>query len=120
MIHVIHFYLVSRPKAREFVAAFRGGAGYASLRRHFPQLIAVDLLGSRGCPGAYLSIEFWASEEAYRKAAGDPSVAKELSRHLEGLVTDCVDLGIFAFPSRDDAESGLQATSRGPTDDCYR
>lgn len=104
MIHVIRFYVVAPEKVSAFMSMFRDGGIYREITRHLqPGLIAIDLLRNLEIGTAFVSQEFWISEEAYRAAQTAPAQSV-LTRLLVKMTMSgsCWDLGPFVFPPRID------------------
>ena len=104
MIHAVRFYVVSPEKDPAFQAMLGEGGLYRELTRHLQHgLIEINLLRSQILESAYLSTEFWVTEDAYL-AAQDATEQSVLTRLLKNMTISCLDLGPFAFPPRVDTE----------------
>ena len=114
MIHVIHFYVVAPENASAFISMFRDGGIYRELTRHLqPGLIAIDLLRNIDFGTAFVTQEFWISEDAYRAAQIAPAKSV-LARLLVKMTLNgvCWELGAFAFPPRiDDKWQDISTTA---------
>ena len=97
MIDSIRIYHVKPSRMTEFVAAFRKGGMWHELARSLPGFVATDLLESRELPQAFLSIDFWETEDACMRAQ-DSHQARVLAQLLSDVTISTVNLGIFAFP----------------------
>jgi len=100
LIHVVRFYVVAPEKVSAFISMFRDGGIYRELTRHLQAgLVAIDLLRSLEFRTAFVSQEFWLSEEAYRAAQVAPAQSV-LVKLLHNMTLSCLDLGPFVFPPR--------------------
>jgi hypothetical protein len=81
---------------------FRDGGIYRELTRRLQWgLIAIDLMRSLEFKTAFITQEFWLSEEAYRTAQNAPAQSV-LARLFVKTTMSCLDLGLFVFPPRID------------------
>jgi hypothetical protein len=120
MIHAVRFYLVAPAKVSAFTSMFRNGGLYREITRHLqPGLIAIDLLRSNELMTAYLTLEFWSSEHAYRSAQNAPAQSV-LIKLLRNMTISCFDLGPFTFPPRMDCDHQWQDISTTAVADCIK
>jgi heme-degrading monooxygenase HmoA len=120
MIHAVRFYLVAPEKVSAFTSMFRDGGLYRELTRHLqPGLIAIDLLRSNELQTAYLTLEFWLSEDAYRSAQKAPAQSV-LIKLLRNMTISCRDLGLFTFPPRMDCDHQWQDISTTAVAHCIK
>lgn len=120
MIHVVRFYVVAPEKVSAFISMFRDGGIYRELTRHLqPGLIAIDLLRSLEFKTAFVTQEFWLSEEAYRAAQVAPAQSV-LVRLLLKMTTSCLDLGSFVFPPRMESDYQWQDISTTAVAHCVK
>ena len=120
MIHVVRFYFVAPEKVSAFISMFRDRGIYRELTRHLqPGLIAIDLLRSLEFRTAFVTQEFWLSEEAYRAALNAPAQSV-LVRLLHNMTTSCLDLGPFVFPPRMENDHQWQDISTTAVAHCIK
>jgi hypothetical protein len=98
MIHSIHLYVVTPERIADFIRTVCHGAVWLSLIRPTPSgLIAMNLLRSHTLSTGFVTIEYWASEEAYLEAMRSPA-DRTLVPRIEQLSLSCFDLGAFSIP----------------------
>lgn len=120
MIHVIRFYVVAPEKVSAFTSMFGDSGLYRELTRHLqPGLIAIDLLRSLEFKTAFISQEFWLSEEAYRAAQIAPAQSV-LVKLLRNMTMSCLDLGPFVFPPRMENDQQWQDVSTTAVAHCIK
>ena len=66
MFVVVWQFEIAEEKVPAFEAAYGPEGGWAQLFRKSPQYLGTELLHDAFVPGAYLTIDRWASEEAFR------------------------------------------------------
>ena len=120
MIHAIRFYVVAPEKVSAFISMFHDGGIYRELTRHLQsELIAIDLLRSLELKTAFISQEFWLSQEAYRAAQIAPAQSV-LVKLLHNLTISCLDLGPFVSPPRMEDEEQWQDVSTTAVAHCIK
>jgi hypothetical protein len=82
-------------------------------------LIAIDLLRSLEFKTAFISQEFWLSEEAYRAAQIAPAQSV-LVKLLRNMTMSCLDLGPFVFPPRMENDQQWQDVSTTAVAHCIK
>lgn len=99
---------------------FKDGGLYRELTRQLqPGLIAIDLLRSLEVETAYVTQEFWLSEEAYRFAQKAPAQSV-LTRLLRNMTLCSLDLGTFNFPPRMENDQQWQNVSTSAVAQCIK
>jgi heme-degrading monooxygenase HmoA len=94
-VHVILWRFLPRPgREAAFVAAYGDDGGWAQLFRTSDGFLGSELM--RGSDGVYLTVDRWASEEAYRAFAGAEAARyAQLDAACSELTTEETFLGAF-------------------------
>jgi hypothetical protein len=97
-MHVVIWEFVVRERyASEFGATYSAEGAWAELFRHDPSYLGTEVLVDRGRPLRFLTIDRWASAEAYtRFRSGHARAYAELDRRCEAWTESEVFLGEFA------------------------
>jgi heme-degrading monooxygenase HmoA len=66
MFVVVWQFEIAEDKVQDFEAAYGPGGSWAQLFRHSPHYLGTELLRDAYIPGAYLTIDRWASEDDFR------------------------------------------------------
>jgi heme-degrading monooxygenase HmoA len=86
MFVVVWQFEVAEEKVAGFEAAYSPDGAWAQLFRHSPEYRGTELLRDAYIPGTYLTIDRWASEEAFR------AFRKEHDQEYETLDRSCDSL----------------------------
>ena len=97
MYVVIWEFVVHERYASEFVATYGSDGAWAELFRLDAGYVSTELLVDRGRPRRFLTIDRWASAEAYARFRNEHASAyAELDRRCESWTESEVFLGEFA------------------------
>jgi heme-degrading monooxygenase HmoA len=96
MFVVVWQFEISEEKIAAFEASYGPGGAWAELFRTSPQYIGTELLRDAYIPGAYLTIDRWASEEDFRafRREHDPEY-EALDRACDALTSRETRIGAF-------------------------
>ena len=83
MFVVVWQFEIAEQKIAGFEAAYGPDGSWAQLFRRSPKYLGTELLRDAYIPGAYLTIDRWASEEDFR------AFRKEHDREYEALDREC-------------------------------
>ena len=86
MFVVVWRFEIVEEKVPAFEAAYGPGGAWAQLFRASPHYLGTELLRDAYIPGSYLTIDRWASEDAFR------AFRKEHDQEYEALDRSCDDL----------------------------
>lgn len=97
MFVVIWQFEIVEEKIAAFEAAYGPDGAWAQLFRTSPDYLGTELLRDAYIPGAYLTIDRWASEEAFRAFRKDHDPQYEsLDRRCDALTTRETRIGAFS------------------------
>jgi heme-degrading monooxygenase HmoA len=98
MFVVIWQFEVSEEKVTAFEAAYSPEGSWAQLFRSSPDYRGTELMHDAYVPGAYLTIDRWASEEAFRGFRKDHDAAYEaLDRTCDSLTAHEIRIGAYTI-----------------------
>jgi heme-degrading monooxygenase HmoA len=98
MFVVIWQFEIAEEKTAAFEAAYGGDGAWAQLFRTSPHYIGTELLRDAYVPGSYLTIDRWASEDAFRAFRKDHDSGYEsLDRSSDALTTRETRIGAFTL-----------------------
>ena len=94
MIYVVHLYECTPKHSSLFTSAFDHDGPLAEIGKYLPGHVHTQLRPHSSRPHTYLAIEFWLTEDDYRRAS--PSVAFRVREEWLKTITDAhTHLGIF-------------------------
>jgi len=96
MFVVVWQFEIAEEKIAAFEASYGPAGTWAQLFRTSPQYLGTELLRDAYIPGAYLTIDRWASEEDFRafRREHDPEY-ESLDRECDALTTRETRIGAF-------------------------
>ena len=96
MFVVVWKFEIAEEKVAGFEAAYGAEGAWAQLFRSSPNYLGTELLRDAYVPGAYLTIDRWASEEAFRAFRKDHDQEYEqLDRACDSLTGEETRIGAF-------------------------
>ncbi len=96
MFVVVWQFEIAEDKVSAFEAAYGPDGTWALLFRTSPDYLGTELLRDAYIPGSYLTIDRWASEEAFRAFRKDHDHGYEsLDRTCDALTTRETRIGAF-------------------------
>jgi heme-degrading monooxygenase HmoA len=96
MFVVIWQFEIEEPKIPGFEAAYSADGAWAQLFRISPSYLGTELLRDAYISGAYLTIDRWASEDAFRSFRKDHDQEYEaLDRQCDTLTSRETRIGAF-------------------------
>ena len=96
MFVVVWQFEIAEEKVAAFEAAYGPEGSWAQLFRTSPDYIGTELLRDAYIPGAYLTIDRWASEEAFRAFRKDHDQEYEsLDRSSDALTSKEARIGAY-------------------------
>lgn len=96
MFVVIWQFEIAEEKVAAFEAAYGPEGAWAQLFRSSPEHLGTELLRDAYIPGAYLTIDRWVSEEAFRAFRKDHDAAYEaLDRSSDELTSKETRIGAY-------------------------
>jgi heme-degrading monooxygenase HmoA len=96
MFVVIWRFEIEESKVPGFEAAYGPDGAWAQLFRNSPNYLGTELLRDAYVPGAYLTIDRWASEDAFRAFRKDRDREYEvLDRECDSLTSSETRIGAF-------------------------
>ena len=96
MFVVVWQFEIAEDKVSAFEAAYGPDGTWAHLFRTSPDYLGTELLRDAYIPGAYLTIDRWASEEAFRAFRKDHDHGYEtLDRACDALTSRETRIGAF-------------------------
>jgi len=99
MIYAIRLYEIETGNIPVFTALFAEGGDWYKLSSKLDGHIHTDLLHRATFPLAFLSIEFWISEQCHDRAQKSPEL-REFTCSLQHVRATQWSLGVFSFPRR--------------------
>jgi heme-degrading monooxygenase HmoA len=98
MFVVIWQFEIAEEKVAAFEAAYGPEGAWAQLFRTSPKYLGTELLRDAYVPGSYLTIDRWASEDAFRAFRKDHDAGYEsLDRSSDALTTRETRIGAFTL-----------------------
>jgi heme-degrading monooxygenase HmoA len=96
MFVVIWQFEVAEERVAAFEAAYRPDGAWAQLFRSSAEYLGTELLRDAYVPGLYLTIDRWASEEAFRAFRREQDAAYErLDRECDALTARETRVGAY-------------------------
>ena len=96
MFVVVWQFEVAEENVPAFEAAYGPDGSWATLFRTSPEYRGTELLRDAYVPGAYLTIDRWTSEEAFRAFRRDPDAGSEaLDRSCDSLTARETRVGAY-------------------------
>lgn len=96
MFVVVWQFQIAEEKITEFQAAYGPDGAWARLFRSSPQYLGTELLRDAYVPGAFLTIDRWASEEDFRAFRREHDAQYEaLDRACDALTTRETRIGAY-------------------------
>jgi len=96
MFVVVWRFEIAEEKVGEFEAAYGPEGNWAQLFRRSAEHLGNELLRDAYAPGAYLTIDRWVSEEAFRAFRKDHDAAyEELDRTCDALTEKETRVGAY-------------------------
>jgi heme-degrading monooxygenase HmoA len=96
MFIIIWQFEIAEENIAAFEAAYGSGGAWAQLFRTSPDYKGTELLRDAYVPGAYLTIDRWSSEEAYRGFRKEHDAAYEaLDRQSDSLTSRETRIGAY-------------------------
>jgi heme-degrading monooxygenase HmoA len=97
MFVVVWQFEIAEEKTAAFEAAYGPEGNWARLFRKSPDYLGTELLRDAYVPGLYLTIDRWASEEAFRVFRKEhDSAYEELDRECDALTQRETRVGAYA------------------------
>jgi len=100
MFVVVWQFEIAEEKIAAFEAAYGPAGGWAQLFQTSPSYLGTELLRDSYIPGAYLTIDRWASEEDFRVFRREhDSEYEAMDRGCDALTSRETRIGAFIVPS---------------------